>query len=130
MKKIYFTQTEIAELLNEEVHTIRYWEKSFPALRPKTGKSGHRVYNIRNVKLFMYVQKLIREDKLSNIGTKQKLEEFLAKSKSKIDFVQASEDNENNNVGVHQEDLITFTKEEFIELLQIMQLMLNMIKVK
>jgi len=126
MEKIYFTQTEIAELLNEEVHTIRYWEKSFPALRPKTGKSGHNVYNIRNVKLFKYVQKLIREDKLSNIGTKQKLEEFIAKLRFKVDFVQKNEDNN----AVNQEDLIVFTKEELIELLQIMQLMLNIIRTK
>jgi DNA-binding transcriptional MerR regulator len=123
MKKLYYTQAEIAELISEETWTIRYWEQSFKKLRPASNKNGRKLYSQRNVELFGIVKKLIREDKLSSIGVKEHLEKYLSqtshnsKRKNKI-----TTENKSNN------DEIIFTKEEFKELLQIMQLMLMIIK--
>ena len=142
MKKLYFTQIELAEIIDEQTHTIRYWESIFPVLQPKTVRNGRRVYTEKNVEFFRFVKKLIRDDKLSNAGVK----EVINNKKNHSEFVSASYkkttvceeiphqvrydgetvryDNtvENKN--------ITFTREEFAELLQIIQMMILLIKSK
>jgi DNA-binding transcriptional MerR regulator len=124
MKKLYYTQVEIAELLSEETWTIRYWEQSFKKLRPTSSKNGRKLYSKRNVELFGIVKKLVREDKLSNIGVKEHLEKYSSQtsSSSKHKNKITSVENKSNKYE------IILTKEEVKELLQIMQLMLMMIK--
>ena len=159
MKKLYFTQIELAEIIDEQTHTIRYWESIFPVLQPKTVRNGRRVYTEKNVEFFRFVKKLIRDDKLSNAGVK----EVINNKKNHSEFVSASYkkttvceeiphqvrydsntmqyDSENNKHAVcvpHQvrydntveNKNITFTREEFAELLQIIQMMILLIKSK
>ena len=140
MKKLYFTQVELSEIIDEETHTIRYWESIFPILRPKTIKNGRRVYNDKNIDFFRFVKKLIRNDKLSNSGVKEHIESLL--SKDKLNFKREPtvanntvESNTVKNIDKNDMDsqtnsLITFTREEFAELLQIIQMMILLIKSK
>ena len=140
MKKIYFNQTEISEIIAEETHTIRYWETIFPQLQPKTVRNGRRVYTEKNIKFFLFVKKLIRDDKLSNTGVKEQINLFFDKkklSKKKENFNKNLSENQvcnckNSEVIIDSkiENLVTFTKEEFSELLQIIQMMILLIKSK
>jgi DNA-binding transcriptional MerR regulator len=130
MKKLYYTQSEIAELFSEETWTIRYWEQSFKKLRPTINKNGRKLYSQKNVDLFGIVKKLVREDKLSNLGVKEHLEKFFSKtSKNKKQNNEISDSNLRNTVNSNiSKDEIVLSKDEFIELLQIMQMILTMIK--
>ena len=136
MKKLYFTQVELSEIIDEETHTIRYWESIFPILRPKTIKNGRRVYNDKNIEFFRFVKKLIRNDKLSNSGVKEHIESLLSKGKLNFKREPTVENNtvENNatvkNIDNDTDTMITFTREEFAELLQIIQMMIALIKSK
>ena len=134
MKKIYFNQTELSEIIAEETHTIRYWETNFPQLQPKTVRNGRRVYTEKNIKFFRFVKKLIREEKLSNIGVKEQINLFFDKKKlnEKNENLPENKNCKNSETGIDSkiENLVTFTKEEFSELLQIIQMMILLIKSK
>jgi len=129
MKKLYFTQMELSEIIGEETHTIRYWESTFPILCPKTIRNGRRVYTDKNIEFFHFVKKLIRDDKLSPAGVKEHLEIFLTniKSNPKPETVK-NEIVDEKNKDFQTEPLVTFTKEEYTELLQIIRMLVLLIK--
>ena len=42
--KLYYTISEVANLMEEEAHVLRYWESEFDVLRPRKNRAGKRVY--------------------------------------------------------------------------------------
>lgn len=67
MKKLYYSISEISELLNEEQYTLRYWEKEFDMLKPKKNSAGNRIYSHKDIELLQRIKKLIREDNLNTV---------------------------------------------------------------
>lgn len=62
---------EAADLIGEDVHTLRTWEKSFSCIRPIRRHSGHRYYRPKDVLLLQVIQKLLREHGLSRKGVQK-----------------------------------------------------------
>ncbi|MDR0926836.1 MAG: MerR family transcriptional regulator [Ignavibacteria bacterium] len=123
MKKIYYIQKEIAEILDEETHTLRYWERCFPELRSHKMRNGKRLYTDRLLDLFCAVQHFIRDEKLTIAGAKSRITEYLGDKGVE----------ENTGIPISEERSVSPTdivlkREEFIELLQILQLLINKIK--
>ncbi len=77
MKKLYYSIREICELLNEEQHTLRYWEKEFEELKPKKNRGGNRIYSSKDLLTIKLIKKLLREDKLSLKGAKEQVTKLL-----------------------------------------------------
>jgi DNA-binding transcriptional MerR regulator len=66
---------EAAALLDVPVHTIRYWEKEFGAfLKPLRTPGSHRLYGSEDLALLKRIRRMLRDDKYSIAGTRQKLE--------------------------------------------------------
>ena len=60
--KQYFKIGEVARLLDEPPHVIRYWESEFPAIRPKrAGTSQQRLYRREDVELFLSIREMLRD---------------------------------------------------------------------
>lgn len=74
MQKLYYSISEISELIDEEQHILRYWEKEFPQLKPRKNRSGNRVYSQKDISLIKLIRKLLRDDKLSLKGAKEYIE--------------------------------------------------------
>ena len=64
---------EIANLIDEEQHVIRYWEREFSQLHPQKNISGNRIYTKNNLALLQYLKTLIREERLTILETKARL---------------------------------------------------------
>jgi DNA-binding transcriptional MerR regulator len=77
MKKLYYSIREICELLNEEQHTLRYWEKEFEELKPKKNRGGNRIYSSKDLLIIKLIKKLLREEKLSLKGAKEQISRIL-----------------------------------------------------
>ena len=43
--KTYYSIEEVANMFDVNKSTLRYWQKEFPQLKPKTSDSGVRMYN-------------------------------------------------------------------------------------
>ena len=77
MTKLYYSIREICELLNEEQHTLRYWEKEFEELKPKKNRGGNRIYSSKDLLIIKLIKKLLREEKLSLKGAKEQISRIL-----------------------------------------------------
>ncbi len=75
MKKLYYSIREVAEKTGIQQHVLRFWEKGFPMLRPKRGKSGNRFYRERDVKIVLAIKDLRQNDKYTIQGAVERLKE-------------------------------------------------------
>ena len=58
--KRYYSIKEVAEMIGSNESTLRYWEKCFPTIRPKTTTSGIRQYTKDDIDIIMQVNNLVR----------------------------------------------------------------------
>jgi len=72
--KQYFKIGEVARLLDEPPHVIRYWESEFSAIKPKrAGTSQQRLYRREDVDLFLGIRSMLRDQGYTLAGAKKML---------------------------------------------------------
>ena len=60
-KKLYYSIKEVADMVGVNESTLRYWEKEFPNVRPKTaGTNKVRQYTERNIEDLKIIYNLIK----------------------------------------------------------------------
>ncbi|OGH56089.1 MAG: hypothetical protein A3G34_12960 [Candidatus Lindowbacteria bacterium RIFCSPLOWO2_12_FULL_62_27] len=74
MNQLYYTIRQVSEAIGENPHVIRYWEKSFPALRPEKTKTGQRRYRTEDVALLQRIRQMLRDEGMTMVGVKRRLE--------------------------------------------------------
>lgn len=103
MQKLYYSISEVAEIIDEEAYILRYWEKEFNQISPKKNKAGNRIYSENDLNIIKIVKKLLRDDKHSIQGAKEQLPKILNSSRAKpieqtINFDVVSNNSNSNNV--------------------------------
>ena len=73
ISKLYYTISEVAAMVDEEAHVLRYWETEFKQLRPKKNKSGKRIYTRSDIDILFRIRHLLRDDKFTLEGARQAL---------------------------------------------------------
>ncbi len=53
--KLYYSIREVARLLEVNESTLRYWEREFPQIRPKTNERGVRQYTKKDIETIRVV---------------------------------------------------------------------------
>lgn len=103
MHKLYYSISEISKIVDEETHILRYWEKEFGQLSPKKNRAGNRTYSQRDLLIIKMIKDLIRNEKLSLRGAKEKLNRMLSNNsmqeaeESESLFEELPDDNEDDN---------------------------------
>ena len=70
--KLYYNIREVAEMLHLPEYTLRFWEKEFPALKPKkTG--GGRLYTQQDIDLVRLIHHLVKEQGLTIKAARERL---------------------------------------------------------
>lgn len=137
MAKLYYSISEVSELLNEEQYILRYWEKEFNELKPKKNRGGNRIYSNKDLNLLKTIKNLIRNEHLSLIGVKEKLKKInIENNNSSIDitFDNKTVDFKSNNFVeiIENSELfnskIEFSKEDIKELYFILKDISNYLK--
>ena len=75
----YKTIGEVAEILSSnskngkliETHTIRFWEKKFKQIRPKTLNGNRRYYDLKNIELLKKIYVLLKDQGMTINGVKK-----------------------------------------------------------
>ncbi len=73
MQKLYYSISEVSDMIDEEQHILRYWEKEFEQLNPKKNRAGNRIYSEKDISILKIIKNLLREEKLSLKGAKENL---------------------------------------------------------
>jgi DNA-binding transcriptional MerR regulator len=76
-KKLYFSIYEVADMFGLNASNLRFWEKEFSSIKPRTNKKGTRFYtqaDIENIRLIHY---LVRDKGLTLEGARKRLKNNL-----------------------------------------------------
>lgn len=71
IKKLYHSITEVAKIIGEEQHVLRYWEREFSQLRPQKNRAGNRVYTRRDLAILRVIQRLLRDERYTVAGARE-----------------------------------------------------------
>jgi DNA-binding transcriptional MerR regulator len=80
IKKLYYSISEVSTITGLEQYVLRYWESEFPQLKPAKNRAGNRIYTNKDIKLILYIKKLLRDERYTIEGAKRVLEEYVPES--------------------------------------------------
>lgn len=82
IKKLYYSISEVSEMLGVKPHVLRYWETQFGALRPKKSRAGNRMYRERDVEILRQIQDLLHVRRYTIAGARRELSRLRASGAS------------------------------------------------
>ena len=71
--RLYYSISEVSDMIGVKPHVLRYWETQFKMLRPKKGRGGARMYRKRDVEILFEVKQLLYENRFTIAGALRKL---------------------------------------------------------
>ena len=74
IEKRFFTITEVANEVGENASVLRYWEKEFRQLSPRTNARGKRFYTRRDIELIQRIHGLVRNQGFTIDGARKALQ--------------------------------------------------------
>ena len=66
--KQYYPISAVAEMFNENISLIRFWENEFDILKPKKNGKGNRLFRPEDIKNLEIIYTLLREQKYTIEG--------------------------------------------------------------
>lgn len=73
IKKLYYSISEVSKITDLEQYVLRYWESEFEQLKPAKNRAGNRIYTNKEIKLILYIKRLLRDERYTIEGAKQVL---------------------------------------------------------
>lgn len=73
--KLYYSIAEVAEMFDVNQSLLRFWEKEFPQIAPKTSGRGIRQYHKEDVDTIALIYHLVKEKGMTLPGARQKLKD-------------------------------------------------------
>ena len=68
---MYYSIREVSDMLDEEQHILRYWEKEFKTLKPKKNSAGNRKYNLKDIELIKRIKELLRDSEMNLLTARE-----------------------------------------------------------
>ena len=82
IKKLYYSISEVSTITGLEQYVLRYWESEFPQLKPAKNRASNKIYTNKDIKLIIYIKKLLRDERYTIEGAKKVLEEYVPESEA------------------------------------------------
>lgn len=73
--KLYYSISEVAEMFDVNPSLLRFWEKEFPQITPKTTSRGVRQYTKEDLETVGLIYHLVKEKGMTLPGARQKLKD-------------------------------------------------------
>jgi DNA-binding transcriptional MerR regulator len=71
--KLYYTISEVSEILGITKSQIRYWENEFDTIKPLKNARGDRKFTVQNIDQIRVIFHLVKEKGFTLEGAKQEL---------------------------------------------------------
>ena len=72
-ERLYYSISEVGEMVNVKPYVLRFWEKEFPVLRPKKNRAGNRVYQKKDIELIEDIRDLLYKEGYTILGARHRL---------------------------------------------------------
>ena len=73
IEKLYYSISEVSEILQLKQYVLRYWETEFPMLHPKKNRAGNRSYRQSDIDTILKIKDLLYKQKFTIEGAREKL---------------------------------------------------------
>ena len=73
--KLYYSIGEVADMFGVNQSLLRFWEKEFPQISPKTTGRGIRQYRKEDVETIGLIYHLVKEKGMTLPGARQRLKD-------------------------------------------------------
>jgi len=60
--KMYYSISEVAEMIGVVPYVLRFWEKEFPHLKPRKNRAGNRAYQPKDIQRVMQIKRLLYDE--------------------------------------------------------------------
>ncbi|MDA3885741.1 MAG: MerR family transcriptional regulator [Candidatus Delongbacteria bacterium] len=109
--RLYYSISEVGEILNINQSTIRYWEKQFSELKPKKKtKTSKRKFNNLDIQTLFHIKQLLKNDELSINSAKEELIDW--KPELTLDQLTAAiKHSKKRKIDIHTDELISSINE-------------------
>lgn len=110
--KLYYSISEVSDLVGVKPHVLRYWETQFKMLRPRKGRGGARMYRKRDVEILFDIKQLLYDQRFTIEGAKRKLLDERTEEKDQLGLPFARLDREEaiRGLRVDLEQLLQFLR--------------------
>ena len=72
--KLYYSVSEVAQMLGVSESLLRFWEKEFPQITPKKAGRGIRQYRKEDIDTLKLIYHLVKEQGMTLQGARQRME--------------------------------------------------------
>lgn len=108
IKRLYYSISEVSNLVDEEQYVLRYWETEFEQLRPQKNRAGNRIYNEKDIEIIRTIQQLLRIKRFTIDGAKEHLKTIQFDTKPEEDVpIQTENGTETPANGAADNDTIS-----------------------
>ncbi|MCK4812708.1 MAG: MerR family transcriptional regulator [Candidatus Marinimicrobia bacterium] len=76
IKKLYYSISEISDMLDLKQSVIRYWEGEFKELKPQKNRAGNRIYKKDDIPIIQLIHHYVHEKHLSIHDTKEMIQDL------------------------------------------------------
>tara|TARA_B100000780_G_scaffold277547_1_gene248489 strand:+ start:5822 stop:6250 length:429 start_codon:yes stop_codon:yes gene_type:complete len=73
IQKQYFSISEVANMIGVNASLLRFWEKEFKQIKPKTNARGKRSYTTKDIEIVRSVYVLVKEQGFTLDGARKAL---------------------------------------------------------
>ena len=71
--RLYYSISEVSDLVGVKPHVLRYWETQFKMLRPKKGRGGARMYRKRDIEVLFEIKQLLYDQRFTIAGARRRI---------------------------------------------------------
>jgi DNA-binding transcriptional MerR regulator len=99
-KRLYYSISDVSDLVGLKAHILRFWESEFPMLRPRKNRAGNRAYTERDIRVVRLIKQLLYDEKYTIDGAKARLrtDHQLLESQLAIPFHPDKKDSEIDDI--------------------------------
>ena len=84
--RLYYSISEVSDLVGVKPHVLRYWETQFKMLRPKKGRGGARMYRKRDVEVLFEIKQLLYDQRFTIAGARRRILDGRSEEKEQIEL--------------------------------------------
>ena len=84
--RLYYSISEVSDLVGVKPHVLRYWETQFKMLRPKKGRGGARMYRKRDIEVLFEIKQLLYDQRFTIAGARRRILDGKSDEKDQIEL--------------------------------------------
>ncbi len=113
--KLYYSISEVSDLVGVKPHVLRYWETQFKMLRPRKGRGGARMYRKRDIEVLFDIKQLLYDQRFTIAGARRKILDDRQDGKDQIELPFTKLDREETIRALKKdmESLLSMLKQDF-----------------